>query len=128
MRRPTSACRRAARHDRSTTVGNRRANNDIGKIAEPEGTMFRIQLTALAVICGLAGSVAYAQDAASQKTVRFGWQAATPTSTFWIGVDQKTLEAQGLKLDLASFNDNAPDLEAVVARQVDMAVGAAGHA
>jgi ABC-type nitrate/sulfonate/bicarbonate transport system substrate-binding protein len=83
--------------------------------------MFRIQLTALAVICGLAGSVAYAQDAASQKTVRFGWQAATPTSTFWIGFDQKTFEAQGLKLDLASFNDNAPELEAVVARQVDMA-------
>jgi ABC-type nitrate/sulfonate/bicarbonate transport system substrate-binding protein len=84
--------------------------------------MFRIQLTVLAVICGLAGSAAYAQDAVPpQKTVRFGWQAATPTSTFWIGFDQKTFEAQGLKLELASFNDNAPELEAVVARQVDMA-------
>jgi hypothetical protein len=81
-----------------------------------------MSLTALAVICGLAGSAAYAQDAAPpQKTVRFGWQAATSTSTFWIGFDQKTFQAQGLKLELASFNDNAPELEAVVARQVDMA-------
>jgi ABC-type nitrate/sulfonate/bicarbonate transport system substrate-binding protein len=84
--------------------------------------MFRIQVTALAVICSLAGNAACAQGAATpQKTVRFGWQAATPTSTFWIGFDQKTFEAQGLKLELASFNDNAPELEAVVARQVDMA-------
>jgi ABC-type nitrate/sulfonate/bicarbonate transport system substrate-binding protein len=84
--------------------------------------MFRIQLTALAVIGGLVGSAAFAQNtAAPQKTVRFGWQAATPTSTFWIGFDQKTFEAQGLKLDLANFNDNAPELEAVVAKQVDMA-------
>jgi ABC-type nitrate/sulfonate/bicarbonate transport system substrate-binding protein len=83
--------------------------------------MFRIRLTALALICGLAGSFAHAQDTAPQKTVRFAWQAATPTSTFWIGFDQKTFESLGLKLDLSSFNDNAPELEAVVARQVDLA-------
>src|ERR1700743_2485607 len=84
--------------------------------------MFRIQLTALAVMCGLAGTAAFAQDPAGpQKPLRFGGQAAPPTSTFWIGFDQKTFEAQGLKLDLASFNDNAPELEALVARQVDMA-------
>ncbi len=84
--------------------------------------MFRIQLTALALMGGLVAGAAHAQNAtASPKTVRFGWQAATPTTTFWAGFELKTFEAQGLKLELASFNDNAPELEAVVAKQVDMA-------
>jgi ABC-type nitrate/sulfonate/bicarbonate transport system substrate-binding protein len=84
--------------------------------------MFRIKLAAFAVLCALAGSAVYAQDTtAPPKTVRFGWQTATPTTTFWAGFELKTFEAQGLKLELASFNDNAPELEAVVAKQVDMA-------
>src|SRR5271155_16667 len=87
--------------------------------------MAGMKLTALALLCGLAGSAACAQDATSpQKTVRFGWQAATPTTTFWAGFELKTFEAQGLKLELASFNDNAPELEATVARQVDLAATA----
>src|ERR1700688_4059933 len=84
--------------------------------------MFGMRLAAVLLICGLAGSAAQAQDATTpQKTVRFGWQAATPVTTFWAGFELKTFEAQGLKLELASFNDNAPELEAVVAKQVDMA-------
>jgi ABC-type nitrate/sulfonate/bicarbonate transport system substrate-binding protein len=84
--------------------------------------MFRIKLAAFALLCALAGGAAHAQSAtASPKTVRFGWQAATPTTTFWTGFEIKTFEDQGLKLELSSFNDNAPELEAVVAKQVDMA-------
>jgi ABC-type nitrate/sulfonate/bicarbonate transport system substrate-binding protein len=84
--------------------------------------MFRIKLAALALLCVLAGNAVHAQDTtAPPKTMRFGWQAATPTTTFWAGFELKTFEAQGLKLELASFNDNAPELEATVARQVDLA-------
>lgn len=87
--------------------------------------MSGMRLAAALLICGLAGSAAQAQDAAApQKTVRFGWQAATPVTTFWAGFELKTFEAQGVKLELSSFNDNAPELEAVVARQVDLAATA----
>ena len=45
--------------------------------------MFGMRLAAVLLICGLTGSAAQAQDAAApQKTVRFGWQAATPVTTF----------------------------------------------
>jgi ABC-type nitrate/sulfonate/bicarbonate transport system substrate-binding protein len=113
------ACRRAARHDRAFNP-----NNDIGEIAEPETDMFRIKLVALALICGVAGTALHAQDASAPKLLRFGWQAATPVTTFWAGFELKTFEGQGLKLELASFNDNAPELEALVARQVDLAATA----
>ncbi len=83
--------------------------------------MFRINLAAIAVICGMAGGLAHAQATEAPKDLRFAWQQATPTSTFWVGFELKTFEAQGLKLDLTSFNDNAPQLEAVVARQADLA-------
>ena len=83
--------------------------------------MFRAKLTAMALIVSLATGAAHAQATPPQKTVRFGWQAATPVTTFWAGFELKKFEDQGLKLELASFNDNAPELEAVVARQVDLA-------
>jgi len=102
----------------------KRETNDYGVIAEPEGKMFHMRLAAFVLICSLAGSAAHAQDAAAPKTLRFGWQAATPTTTFWTGFELKTFEAQGLKLELSSFNDNAPELEATVARQVDLAATA----
>ena len=109
------------------TADNRRNNNDNGELAEPEGWMFRIRLAVMVLLCGLAGSAAHAQNApAPEKTVRFGWQAATPVTTFWAGFELKTFDAQGLKLELSSFNDNAPELEALVARQVDLAATAPG--
>jgi ABC-type nitrate/sulfonate/bicarbonate transport system substrate-binding protein len=109
---------------RSMTAGIRRKITHSGEIAGPEGLMFRTRLTVVALICALAGSTALAQGTAPQKSVRFGWQAATPVTTFWAGFELKTFEDQGLKLELASFNDNAPELEAVVARQVDLAATA----
>jgi ABC-type nitrate/sulfonate/bicarbonate transport system substrate-binding protein len=122
MRWPTSAWRRAARHDRAFNPYPQQAgDNDIGDIAEPEGRMLRMKLAAIALICGLAATAVHAEDATAPKTVRFGWQAATPVTTFWAGFELKTFENQGLKLELASFNDNAPELEALVARQVDLA-------
>ena len=111
----------------SVRTDNRRqqaASNEGGEFVEREGTMFRMRLAAFVMICSVDGSAAYAQDAAAPKTLRFGWQAATPTTTFWTGFELKTFEAQGLKLELASFNDNAPELEATVARQVDLAATA----
>jgi ABC-type nitrate/sulfonate/bicarbonate transport system substrate-binding protein len=123
MRWPISACRRPARHDRAFNP-RQAGNEDIGEIAEPETDMFRIKLVALALICCVAGTAVRAQDATAPKTVRFGWQAATPVTTFWAGFELKTFEDQGLKLELASFNDNAPELEALVARQVDLAATA----
>lgn len=111
----------------SVRTDNRRqqaASNEGGEFVEREGTMFRMRLAAFVMICSVAGSAAYAQDAAAPKTLRFGWQAATPTTTFWTGFELKTFEAQGLKLELSSFNDNAPELEATVARQVDLAATA----
>ena len=86
--------------------------------------MLRIKLAAVAMICALAGGPAHAQATTPQKTVRFGWQAATPVTTFWAGFELKTFEAQGLKLELSSLDDNAPELEAVVARQIDLAATA----
>jgi len=86
--------------------------------------MYSMKWTALALYCGLVASAAQAQAIAPQKTVRFGWQAATPVTTFWAAFELKTFEDQGLKLELASFNDNAPELEAVVAHQVDLAATA----
>jgi ABC-type nitrate/sulfonate/bicarbonate transport system substrate-binding protein len=110
-----------ARHDRAfNPYPHQAGDNDIGDIAEPEGQMFRMKLAA-ALICGLAATAVHAEDATAPKTVRFGWQAATPVTTFWAGFELKTFENQGLKLELASFNDNAPELEALVARQVDLA-------
>jgi ABC-type nitrate/sulfonate/bicarbonate transport system substrate-binding protein len=115
-----------ARHDRAFNPYPYQAgNNDIGAIAEPEGRMFRMKSTVIALLCGFIGALAttavHAEDATAPKTVRFGWQAATPVTTFWAGFELKTFENQGLKLELASFNDNAPELEALVARQVDLA-------
>ena len=75
--------------------------------------MFRIKFAVLALICGLTGSLVHAQGTAPPKPLRFGWQAATPVTTFWAGFELKTFEDQGLKLELSSFNDNAPELEAV---------------
>jgi len=86
--------------------------------------MFCIKLVSLALICGLGVTAVHAEDATAPKTLRFGWQAATPVTTFWAGFELKTFEDQGLKLELASFNDNAPELEALVARQVDLAATA----
>jgi ABC-type nitrate/sulfonate/bicarbonate transport system substrate-binding protein len=102
----------------------KRETKDNGETAAPEGKMSRIKWIVFAFICGLAGGAAYAQDATPPKILRFGWQAATPTTTFWTGFELKTFEAQGLKLELSSFNDNAPELEATVARQVDLAATA----
>jgi ABC-type nitrate/sulfonate/bicarbonate transport system substrate-binding protein len=124
MRWPTSACRRA-RDDQATNNRRRQAETNDGKIANPEEQMFRSTLAAIMVIGGLAvsptGNVVWAQSADAPKPLHFAWQQATPTTTFWVGFDQKAFEAQGLKLDLASFNDNAPELEALVAHQVDLA-------
>jgi ABC-type nitrate/sulfonate/bicarbonate transport system substrate-binding protein len=105
-----------------TRIKRETGNN--GEIAATEGKMPRVKWIAFALICGLAVSAACAQDATPPKILRFGWQAATPTTTFWAGFELKTFEAQGLKLELASFNDNAPELEATVARQVDLAATA----
>ncbi|MGY3691717.1 ABC-type nitrate/sulfonate/bicarbonate transport system substrate-binding protein [Bradyrhizobium sp. USDA 3240] len=81
--------------------------------------MFRTALTALALTLFAAAAV-QAQDL-KPRPLRFGWQASTPVAPFWVGFEQRTYEAQGLKLDLQSFNDNAPELEALTARQVDLA-------
>jgi ABC-type nitrate/sulfonate/bicarbonate transport system substrate-binding protein len=125
MRWPISECRRAG-DDHDTHNRRRQAeNNEDGEIANPEEEMFRSKLAAIVVIGSLAGSLvgslAWAQGADAPKNLHFAWQQATPTTTFWVGFDLKTFEAQGLKLDLTSFNDNAPELEALVAHQVDLA-------
>src|ERR1700761_827260 len=129
MRWPTSACRKA-RDDHAIHNRRRQAEINDGKIANPEEDMFRSKLAAIMLIGGLVGSTAgdvvWAQGADASKdlqpkTLHFAWQQATPTTTFWAGFDLKTFEAQGLKLDLASFNANAPELEALVARQVALA-------
>jgi len=88
--------------------------------------MFHRRWIALAFACGLVGGAtticAASEDAAAiPTTLRFGWQAATPVTTFWAGFEMKKFEAQGLKLELSSFNDNAPEIEALVARKIDMA-------
>ena len=82
--------------------------------------MLRIGLALLALF-GLAIPQAYAQSSAPLKPLRFGWQSSTPVITFWAGFELKSFEAQGLKVNLTSFNDNAPELEALVARQLDLA-------
>lgn len=82
--------------------------------------MFRMMSLALLALFGL-GELAAAQDAAPASPVRFGWQASTPVMTFWAGFELKTYEAQGLRLTPTSFNDNAPEIEALVARQLDLA-------
>src|SRR5580692_7856433 len=105
MRWPTSACRRAC-DDHAAQNRRRQAENNDGKIANPEEQMFRSTLAAIMVIASLAGSLAgspaWAQGADAPKNLHFAWQQATPTTTFWVGFDLKAFEAQGLKLDLAS--------------------------
>jgi ABC-type nitrate/sulfonate/bicarbonate transport system substrate-binding protein len=82
--------------------------------------MLRIGLALLALF-GFAIPQAHAQNATPLKPLRFGWQSSTPVITFWAGFELKSFEAQGLKVNLTSFNDNAPELEALVARQLDLA-------
>lgn len=86
---------------------------------------FRMRWAALAAIGAwlcLAAPAARADDA--PKLLRFGWQAATPVTTFWAGFELGTFDKQGLKLEPTSFNDNAPELEALVAKQLDLAATA----
>jgi ABC-type nitrate/sulfonate/bicarbonate transport system substrate-binding protein len=53
--------------------------------------------------CAMNAPVARADDA--PKLVRFGWQAATPVTTFWAGFELGTFAQQGLKLEPTSFTD-----------------------
>ncbi len=55
------------------------------------------------------------------KVVRFGWQASTPVVTFWAGFALKKFEEQGLKIEPTSFNGNAPEIQALISRQLDIA-------
>src|SRR6185437_17164436 len=107
--------------DRPTTTSSPSCRNQAR-----EESMFHRRWIALAFACGLVGGAtticAAGDDAAAiRTTLRFGWQAATPVTTFWAGFEIKKFEAQGLKLELSSFNDNAPEIEALVARKIDMA-------
>src|SRR5437899_2435899 len=80
--------------------------------------MYRLGLALLAFLGLTAQTLAQEPDA---RNIRFGWQASTPVTTFWAGFELKLFEAQGLKLTLTSFNDNAPELGALVAHQLDLA-------
>jgi ABC-type nitrate/sulfonate/bicarbonate transport system substrate-binding protein len=74
-----------------------------------------------AALCAAAvcSTAAWSQEA--PKVLRFGWQAATPVTTFWAGFAMKMFEEQGLKVEPTSFNDNAPEIEALISRQLDIA-------
>jgi ABC-type nitrate/sulfonate/bicarbonate transport system substrate-binding protein len=84
-----------------------------------ETNMFRHRWAALALGAVSLG-IAHAEGGAPEN-LRFGWQAATPTSTFYVAYATQAFENEGFKLKLESFNDNTPELEALVARQVDLA-------
>jgi ABC-type nitrate/sulfonate/bicarbonate transport system substrate-binding protein len=72
-------------------------------------------------LCAAAFASAAAWSDEAPKVLRFGWQAATPVTTFWAGFAMGSFEEQGLKIEKSSFNDNAPEIEALVSRQLDIA-------
>lgn len=74
----------------------------------------------LAAICAVGIGGAQAQTSAPTE-LRFGWQASTPVTTLHAALATKAFEHEGFKLKLESFNDNAPQLQALVARQLDIA-------
>lgn len=81
--------------------------------------MIRPGLIVLALY-GASFGHAFAQTT-QPDNLRFGWQAATPVTTFHVAQATKAFENEGLKLKWESFNDNAPELGALVARQLDIA-------
>lgn len=79
------------------------------------------QALRIALALCAAGLSAAAWSDETPKVLRFGWQASTPVTTFWAGFALHKFEEQGLKIEATSFNDNAPEIEALVSRQLDVA-------